>query len=555
MTSPKRVILLETALVAAVVAGLCSVSYAGPNSISPSMGGFSIARPDLSIRSMNTTRGVLPSGTRSDEAPAEARKKKKSTATKSEGVAVGGKTRRQLKIPPPLRQDTLTNRRRIVTPGIEGSPQPDPPKLTPSSLTGGTGALGAAAIVTDPAKNLQGLGQGALSPGAGGDQPNHWGDFTIDSVPVEEAKMPGAGSAGGTGAGGVNAPGIATPPATQPGASGAVAVPSDRVLVPPGLDQRLQDKANALAIREIEALLGNAGVGLPGRQPGRPGQAKSPLDAGLQVPEPNATVPGARERPSAEDILAGRGFNTPRDDKYNIESGYPGAAGGAVPDPRGEASDGGDTRSYTDSQGRRNTVRTEWDDSGHPTRITHRVHTGRRSWFEVEIRQNSGGIYYERRTERRSDGSMHTTSAARLDSPPDPSVFHPKSNDLISGGVLKNPIDRGDPNEPKGPAPENPLSQPAPTDENRTPPRGGGGCVWLPGGGCLGGPPPTPMEMTGQPGRGERSEVPVAGLPDSDQVTNPAEGREGPVGLRAPVNPGGNQPVDPDDDTNPPAPR
>lgn len=526
MTSPKRAILLETALVAAVVAGLCSVSYAGPNSISPSMGGFSIARPDLSIRSMNTTRGILPSGKRSDEAPAEARKKKKSTATKSEGVAVGDKTRRQLKIPPPLRQDTLTNRRRIVTPGIEGSPQPDPPKLTPSSLTGGTGTLGAAAVATDPAKNLQGLGQGALSPGAGGDQPNRWGDFTIDSVPVEEAKAPAAGSAGGTGAGGANAPGIAAPAATQPGASGAAAVPSNRVLVPPGLDQRLQDGENAKAIREIEALLGNAGVGLPGRQPGRPGDAKSPLDAGLQVPESNATVPGARERPSMEDILAGRAFDTPRDDKYDIGRGDPGAAGDKVSDPRGLASD--------------------WV-------VTDRRTSNPRGGFRYEEWGWIDGTRYHHTYWVRANGTTTTRDEFVA---PDGTVEEMIVVNDANGNETYYEHTRNGKNVVEIPeiviTPDRKSGQPAPTDDYRT--VGNDNCGWIPLLGCTK-KTVSPRDMTGQPGRGERSEVPVAGLPDSDQVTNPAEGREGPVGLRAPVNPGGNQPVDPGRDPDRPTPR
>jgi hypothetical protein len=64
--------------------------------------------------------------------------------------------------------------------------------------------------------------------------------------------------------------------------------------------------------------------------------------------------------------------------------------------------------------------------------------------------------------------------------------------------------------------------------------------------------------MTGQPGRGERGETPVAELPDSGQVTNPnpVDGRDGPVGLRAPVNPrGGSSPDPTPEDPDNPSPR
>ncbi len=313
-------------------------------------------------------------------------------------------------------------------------------------------------------------------------------------------------------------PKIVQPAVTlSPAASVGVAGPS--IAPPPGLDQRFQDKVDAQVIDEIKALEA-AVVGLPQRQAGRPGNAKSPFgDAVLpgNVPEPNATVPGATERLSAEDILAGRAFGSQRDDKRDIARGYPGAAGGAVPNRGGQASEDGVI-----------TVATE-ESRADGTRIkvvetySEGVHSDKQLTVREVTLTRADGSWVTRREEWDSGGELWRVT------------YHNSRSGLIYAGF-----------GPRG------VDQPAPTDDYRT--GGKDNCNWVPLVGCTA-RVVSPQDMTGQPGRGERSEVPVAGLPDSDQVTNPAEGREGPVGLRAPVNPGGNQPVDPEPGPDGPSPR
>ncbi len=328
---------------------------------------------------------------------------------------------------------------------------------------------------------------------------------------------------------------------TSPAASVGVGGPS--IVLPPGLESRFQDKADAQAIDDIKALEA-AIVGLPQRQGGRPGE-KSPLgDDGLPgtVPEPNATVPGAPERPSAEDILAGRPFGGRPDNKHDIARGYPGAAGGAVPDRRGQAADGYTTVVGTVTrpgarEGEKETVQVQIQSNGDQVVITQTSRSDGTTVTQQETYAPSGNGWR----------STPSSVAIGIDRPNGTFTYRVQ-NFNRRGEVTYTAYGNrsGTIREVDGPGQPD---QPVPTDDYRT--VGKDNCGWVPLIGCTA-RSVSPQDMTAQPGRGERSERPVANLPDSDQVTNPAEGREGSVGFRAPVNPGG--PSSPDPERNPDAP-
>lgn len=339
------------------------------------------------------------------------------------------------------------------------------------------------------------------------------------------------------------------PPSRVPGSAAVqpelkAGVPGKSALIPSGLEERLQDKAIARAIDELKKLQ-DSGIGLPERQAGRPGQTSPQLGSGFpgNIPESNTKDPAPRQRPSAEDILAGRGFGGSRDDKHDIAKGYPGAAGGAVPDRRGQASEDywmpvpGTLTNNRNPDGSSYSAGTYRNSGGFTVSTASSLRSDRTYYAHTTVRDPNNNVISTTETEASADGwttetikfyenGRHTKTEIAVYQV-DGNPAYEISITLLPGGT----------------------DQPVPDDGRIS---GRDNCNWAPGIGCLNRRVDV-KDMIGQPGRGESGGTPVSGLPDSSHVTNPAEGREGPVGFRAPPNPGGPSSPDPSrGGTNPP---